>query len=96
MRPTRFLLPLLLAGGAVSPALADDCADLAGRFAGGERFHMTLGELDELKSCINVILREKISSTSADARGSTSPEVSDAPPAQGLRPRAIPILKDAE
>jgi hypothetical protein len=96
MRPILFLCPLLLAAGAVSPAWADNCADLATRFSGGERFHMTLGELDELKTCINVILREKISSNSTAARGSTSPTDSDAAPAQALRPRAIPILQDAE
>ncbi len=96
MRPFRFLiLPLLAAGGA-SLALADDCADLATRFSGGERFHMTLGELDELKSCINVILREKISANSTAARGATSPTGADAPQAQAMRPRPIPILQDAE
>ncbi|MCD6061950.1 MAG: hypothetical protein K0R03_780 [Moraxellaceae bacterium] len=96
MRPIRLPILLLLAAGAATQAQADNCADLATRFSGGERFHMTLGELDELKTCINVILREKISSSSTAARGATSPEVTDAPATQALRPRSIPILQDAE
>lgn len=97
MRLTHSLLPLLLAGVFSSYAWADNCADLAMRFAGGERFHMTLGELDELKTCINVILREKISATSTEARGATSPPASaDSMPTSALRPRAVPVLQDAE
>lgn len=98
MRPNRFLL-LLVFGGAFSlSAHADNCSDLATRFAGAERFSMKLGELDELKTCINVILREKVSATSSEARGSTSPtgSVDAALPAQASRPKAVPVLQDAE
>lgn len=97
MRPIHFLLPLVMGGAVAGPAQADDCADLAMRFAGAERFTMKLGELDELKTCINVILREKISATSNEARGSTSPPASSSTaPAQASRPKALPVLKDAE
>jgi hypothetical protein len=93
---TRSLLPLLFALAVALPAHADDCADLSSRFAGAERFHMTLGELDELKSCINVILREKISATSAEARGATSPSGAVPSTTATMRPRAVPTLQDAE
>lgn len=97
MRPIRFLLPLLLGSALPMPALADNCADLSTQFAGAGRFHMTLGELDELKSCINSILREKISANSADARGATSPPADDGPvPTLEARRRQIPKLKDDE
>lgn len=97
MRLTLFLLPLLGAAAFVAPAHADNCADLSMRFAGAERFHMTLGELDELKTCINVILREKISSSSAEARGATSPPLPEGSMStSALRPRAVPALQDAE
>lgn len=97
MSPIRFLLPLLLGSLCAVPAHADNCADLSSQFAGAGRFHMTLGELDELKSCINTILREKISASSNDARGATSPPVDEAPtPTLEARRRQIPVLKDAE
>ena len=97
MRPIHLLLVLMLGGACFSaPAQADTCSDLALRFAGGERFGMTLGELDELKICINTLLREKISATSSEARGSTSPGNTAEAPAQTLRPQALPVLQDAE
>lgn len=95
MRPIRFLLPLLGSLLAIPVAQADSCADLSMQFAGAGRFHMTLGELDELKTCINVILREKISATSTEARGSTSPAAGGAS-LEARRPRAAPVLQDAE
>lgn len=97
MRPIHLLLLLVLGGVSAVPAQADTCSDLAMRFAGGERFSMKLGELDELKTCINTLLREKISATSTEARGSTSPAggASDVP-AQASRPQALPVLQDAE
>jgi hypothetical protein len=95
MRPIRFLLPLL--GSLLSvPAQADTCADLSMQFAGAGRFHMTLSELDELKTCINSILREKISATSTEARGSTSPNAPGGASVEARRPRAAPVLQDAE
>jgi hypothetical protein len=97
MRPNRFLLLLVLGGAFSASAHADNCSDLATRFAGAERFSMKLGELDELKTCINVILREKVSATSSEARGSTSPTGAvDALPAQASRPKPVPVLQDAE
>lgn len=98
MRPIHLLLLLTLGGACFSaPAQADTCSDLALRFASGERFGMKLGELDELKICINTLLREKISATSSEARGSTSPAGNAAePPAQTSRPQALPVLQDAE
>lgn len=97
MRPIRFLLPLLLGSLYALPAHADNCADLSMQFAGAGRFHMTLGELDELKTCINAILREKISATSSEARGATSPPSSgDSPTLEARRPRPVPVLQDAE
>lgn len=97
MRPIRLLLPLLLGSFTAMPAHADNCADLSMQFAGAGRFHMTLGELDELKTCINTILREKISATSSEARGTTSPPVSgEAPTLEARRPRPVPVLQDAE
>ena len=98
MRPITFLLPLLL-GSTILPAHADNCADLSMQFAGAGRFHMTLGELDELKTCINTILREKISATSTEARGATSPPTAggEAPSSvEARRPRPVPVLQDAE
>lgn len=97
MRPIHFLLPLLLGSLCLDAARADNCATLATQFAGAERFHMSLGELDELKTCINTILREKISATSTEARGATSPPVADeAASAAPRRPRPAPVLQDAE
>jgi hypothetical protein len=95
MRLTLSLLPLVVAGATIAPAWADNCADLSMRFAGAERFHMTLGELDELKTCINIILREKISATSSEARGATSPPLPGGANT-ALRPRSAPVLQDAE
>ncbi|HEX6591603.1 MAG TPA: hypothetical protein VF050_06360 [Moraxellaceae bacterium] len=97
MRPFRFLFLLAFGGAFVSsPALADNCADLATRFSGVERFSMKIAELDELKTCINMILREKISATSSEARGSTSPASAAEGSAQATRPKAAPALQDAE
>ncbi|HET8731010.1 MAG TPA: hypothetical protein VFM34_07880 [Moraxellaceae bacterium] len=98
MRPITILLPLLLGSLTITSAHADNCADLSMQFAGAGRFHMTLGELDELKTCINTILREKISATSTEARGTTSPPASggDSAPAEARRPRPVPVLQDAE
>lgn len=97
MRPIHFLLLLALGAAVAAPANADNCGDLATRFTGAERFSMKIGELDELKTCINLILREKISATSNEARGSTSPVLSGAEqPAQLSRPKAVPVLQDAE
>lgn len=98
MRPIRLLLLLALGGACFATrAQADTCSDLAMRFAGGERFSMKLGELDELKTCINTLLREKISATSTEARGSTSPMgVGADTPAQASRPQPLPVLQDAE
>ncbi|MCC2637482.1 MAG: hypothetical protein K0Q68_1201 [Moraxellaceae bacterium] len=97
MRPIHYLLPLLLGSLYALPARADTCADLSMQFAGAGRFHMTLGELDELKTCINLILREKISATSNEARGATSPPVAGAGATlEARRPRALPVLQDAE
>lgn len=98
MRPIP-LLPMLAAGLilTVQQVRADSCSDLAMRFAGPDRFSMKLGELDELKTCINTILREKVSASSTEARGSTSPsspeDVSARPAAAHPQP---PVLKDAE
>jgi hypothetical protein len=99
MRPIRFVLLLAIGGAFASSAYADSCSDLSMRFAGGERFAMKLGELDELKTCINTLLREKISASSTEARGSTSPAVSgsDVPPPQAPRPiKTTSVLQDAE
>lgn len=96
MRPIHSLL-LLALGAAAAPAYADNCGDLATRFTGAERFSMKIGELDELKTCINLILREKISATSNEARGSTSPAFSGAESSTQLsRPKPVPVLQDAE
>lgn len=96
MRPIHSLF--LLAGLALAaPAHADNCGDLATRFSGAERFSMKIADLDELKTCINILLREKISATSTEARGSTSPAYGGAEPATQLsRPKALPVLQDAE
>lgn len=96
MRPIRTLLPLLGSLLFIPVAQADNCADLSMQFASPGRFHMTLGELDELKTCINAILREKISASSVEARGSTSPDASGGATAELRRPRAVPALQDAE
>jgi len=95
MRPIHSLLLLALGGALAVPAQADNCGDLATRFSGAERFSMKLGELDELKTCINILLREKISANSNDARGSTSPPDTSTP-VQASRPKALPVLQDAE
>lgn len=97
MRPIRLGLLLLCSGAFVAtPALADNCADLSTRFAGMDRFTMKIAELDELKTCINMLLREKISASSNEARGSTSPAGSEAASVQASRPSAAPVLQDAE
>lgn len=99
MRPIP-LLSLLAAGLILTTQQvhADNCSDLAMRFAGADRFSMKLGELDELKTCINSILREKVSASSTEARGSTSPVQSDEAvrSATASRPQPLPVLKDAE
>lgn len=96
MSPNRFLFLLALAGVFAAPAHADSCSDLAMRFAGGERFSMKLGELDELKTCINTLLREKISATSTEAHGSTTPAGAAESSGQAKRLPPIPVLQDAE
>lgn len=86
MRSIPVLLALLSAGAAPL-ALAEDCQSLAIRYAQNPRV-MKIGELDELKICINGVQRELISGL-GDA--STAPgQVSIA------RPRAVPVLQDAE
>lgn len=100
MRP----IPLLLmcAGGLAFsvPALADNCGDLATRFAGPDRFSMNLADLDDLKTCINTLLREKISASSNEARGSTSPALSggsaDSGTSSAQTPPSPPVLQDGE
>lgn len=97
MRPIHFSTVLLLGSLiAVPAAQADACGDLATRFSGAERFGMKLSELDELKTCINLLLREKISATSQEARGSTSPAGGFDNAAQAIRPVSAPVLQDAE
>lgn len=97
MRPIHFL-PLLVTGVVLAaPAKADSCGDLANRFSGAERFSMKIAELDELKTCINMLLREKISANSNEARGSTSPTLSGGESSTQLsRPKSVPVLQDAE
>lgn len=94
MRPIHFLTLLALGGAVALPVHADPCGDLATRFSGAERFSMKLAELDELKTCINMILREKISATSQEARGSTSPPLSFG--SSSRTDAAPPALQDAE
>lgn len=97
MRPIHFSTLFLLGSLLAAPfAQADSCGDLATRFSGGERFSMKLSELDELKTCINLLLREKISATSEEARGSTSPVGSFDNAAQAIKPVSAPVLQDAE
>ncbi|MGH8492521.1 MAG: hypothetical protein ACRERR_05375 [Moraxellaceae bacterium] len=97
MRPTHSLLLLVLGLSVTATASADDCGDLATRFSGAERFSMKIADLDELKTCINILLREKISATSNEARGSTSPTaVGGESPVQLSRPKSVPVLQDAE
>jgi hypothetical protein len=96
MRPIHSLL-LLVGLALAAPANADNCGDLATRFSGADRFSMKIADLDELKTCINILLREKISATSNEARGSTSPAFSNTDqPTQLSRPKALPVLQDAE
>lgn len=86
MRSTPVLIALLLAGYAPW-VQADDCQSLSDRYAQNPR-DMKIGELDELKTCINGVQRELISAL-GDA--STAPgQVTIA------RPRAVPVLRDAE
>jgi len=86
MRSTPVLVALLLAGAA--PLVqAEDCRALASRYAQNPK-DLKIGELDELKICINGVQRELISGL-GDA--STPPgQVSIA------RPRPVPVLQDAE
>ncbi len=81
------VLFILLSAGTASLVQAEDCQSLATRYAQAPR-DMKIGELDELKICINGVQRELISGL-GDA--STAPgQVSIA------RPRAVPVLQDAE
>ncbi len=96
MRPIHSLLLLALGGAFALPAQADTCGDLATRFSGAERFSMKLAELDELKTCINMILREKISASSQEARGSTSPPLSFGSTPAAPSGAAPASLQDAE
>jgi hypothetical protein len=89
MRLTHLVIVLFFS----SAVFADNCADLSLRFAGEERFKLKLAELDDLKSCINAVLREKVSASSSEARGSTS---GSAVTTSAIKPRAAPVLKDAE
>lgn len=98
MRIFHYVAVLVLGCTASLQANADSCGDLSTRFAGAERFSMKLAELDELKTCINMILREKISATSQEARGSTSPPLTfgDNSRAEAPISAAPTALKDAE
>ncbi|MFP5429713.1 MAG: hypothetical protein ACLGHE_01855 [Gammaproteobacteria bacterium] len=82
------LLPAALMALSVSVAHANPvCQELAIRYAQAPK-SLKIGELDELKTCINVVQRELISSL-GDA---------STPPGQVTiaRPRAVPVLQDAE
>ena len=70
-----------------SVAQADQCQDLAIRYSQAPK-SLKIGELDELKTCINLVQRELISML-----GDVS-----TPPGQVTiaRPRAVPVLQDAE
>jgi hypothetical protein len=98
MRLTHFFMIMALGTASASHAFADSCGDLSARFSGAERFSMKLAELDELKTCINMILREKISANSQEARGSTSPPLTfgDSTRAQAPVGAATSTLQDAE
>lgn len=81
------LMSAALVAGTASAASTEECQDLATRYSQAPK-SLKIGELDELKTCINVVQRELISSL-GDA--STPPgQVSIA------RPRPVPVLQDAE
>lgn len=84
-----YTLSAVLLAMAVPVAQADEqqCMDLAARYAQAPN-SLKIGELDELKLCINAVQRELISSL-GDA---------STPPGQVIiaRPRAVPVLQDAE
>lgn len=82
------IMSAALTAGTASVAMADQqCQDLATRYAQAPK-SLKIGELDELKTCINVVQRELIS-----ALGDAS-----TPPGQVTiaRPRPVPVLQDAE
>lgn len=47
-----------------APVFADECGDLAQRFA-DRRDEIRIGELDTLKACVNDLLHQKVQSYSA-------------------------------
>lgn len=82
------LIPAILMAVSASMAHANPlCQELATRYAEAPK-SLKIGELDELKTCINVVQRELISSL-GDA---------STPPGQVTiaRPRPVPVLQDAE
>lgn len=78
---------LLAVTASVSQADQQQCMDLAARYSQAPK-SLKIGELDELKICINAVQRELISS------------LGDASTPQGqvtiARPRPVPVLQDAE
>jgi hypothetical protein len=78
---------LLAVSTSIAQADQQQCLDLAARYSQAPK-SLKIGELDELKLCINAVQRELISS------------LGDASTPQGqviiARPRAVPVLQDAE
>jgi len=78
---------LLAVTASVAQADQQLCMDLAARYSQAPK-SLKIGELDELKTCINAIQRELISS------------LGDASTPKGqviiARPHAVPVLQDAE
>jgi len=82
----RSLFVLLLALG-VGQAFADDCGDLAKRFA-DNKDSLKVGELDDLKSCISDLEQAKVQAPAAAATSATVPTVSQV---TAVDPVSLPI-----
>lgn len=82
----RVVLVLIMALG-IGQAWADDCADLAKRFAADQN-SLKVGELDDLKSCIGVIEQAKAQAPDVPAGGKGSPAASQVSAAD---PVSLPV-----
>ncbi len=80
----RMVLVLIMALG-VGQAWADDCADLAKRFAADQN-SLKVGELDDLKTCIGTIEQAK-----AQAPDTPAAHGSDGTPAASQVSAADPV-----
>lgn len=85
----RMVLVLIMALG-IGQAWADDCGDLAKRFAADQNA-LKIGELDDLKSCIGEIEQAKAQAPDVPANKSSSDGTPAASQVSAADPVSLPV-----